>query len=432
MINQWLCVLFQMSVGPVMGFAMESMQMVKQNKIKKWMRIAVWIVFCTAMAVSKVFGASSTGGIIAVWGLWLAMLAAGYYFFYEGRFLNQIAIGCLLIVALVSAESACFATVWLRPTEYLSMNYRQIDMVAACILDSIVSNIVLFFVSVLWLRLVRKKRMPRGVWVFVLMPLFLVIPMLYYYREIMKEGGGVFLFHLIPTAGALVLNLLMICVLFNQAEKDELKKELLRLMKQSELEQSHYRNVEAHRKELDTLRRDYDNRLSDVLALIQGEQIEDAKQEVTQLLSKVAETREYPYCGIPIVNAILAEKDTECRKYGIELRVDMLFEENIEIDAIDLCSVFANLLDNAIRACTHLSQEKSRCIELSVRVQGDYMAVRCDNPAIKAPGERPEGSGYGMKILRDIAKRYNGDFRAEFCDGIFIARMVLLAGKDTQ
>jgi len=59
---------------------------------------------------------------------------------------------------------------------------------------------------------------------------------------------------------------------------------------------------------------------------------------------------------------------------------------------IDLCSLFSNLLDNAIRACTQLPPEQTRRIRLTVGMQGDDMLVRCDNPATKGLGPRPEYS----------------------------------------
>lgn len=144
------------------------------------------------------------------------------------------------------------------------------------------------------------------------------------------------------------------------------------------------------------------------------------------LLTKILETREMAYCEIPIVNAILSEKEAECRKSDIKLNVDLLFPDNISVSHVELCSIFSNLLDNAIRACNHLPQETEWKIDLSVRTKGDYVLIRCDNPSLK-PSEHPDGTGYGIKILKDISKRYNGDFKTEYSDGTFSARLVLLS-----
>ena len=107
-----------------------------------------------------------------------------------------------------------------------------------------------------------------------------------------------------------------------------------------------------------------------------------------------------------------------------------MFSEVCSVAPLDLCSMFSNLLDNAIRACEELPEDK-RIIDLSARNQGDYLLIRCDNPALEHPGNQPQGTGYGKKILRDIAERYHGEFQTSFADGVFTARLILLSEKNS-
>ena len=94
--------------------------------------------------------------------------------------------------------------------------------------------------------------------------------------------------------------------------------------------------------------------------------------------------------------------------------------EEISIKQMDLCRIFGNLLDNAIRAC-----ESGQAIHLTSGVLGNYLVINCENPTSKAPGETPEGSGYGKLILKDIAKQYRGEFAAVYENGIFCAQVML-------
>ena len=386
MLNQWLCVLFQMSVGPVFGFAMDSMQTVKENAPPKWVRVGIWVAVTFVSAVFNVFwrDLSTPVNFMSVLLIFIAVVI-GRRLFYKTNFLRQLSITFILIVAAGSAELIRVPIMWLLRISIVSVDYSHSDMMLTVLVGSFVSNIFVFFTAVLWRRFNLQKRMPRGSWAFVLMPLCLFVPTTIYCMEIVRNNGVFSPLHIILMSGALLLNLLLICVQFNQAEKEAVEKELSALKHQTELERQHYQSVETRREEMAKIRHDYNNHLSSILALLHMEKRDEAEQMLESLLAKVEQTREYPYCGIPIVNAILSEKEAECYKKGIDFRTDLLFPEDVAIAPIDLCSIFANLLDNAIRACVQLTPGQPRKIELNVAVQGDYLLVRCDNPAVKAP-----------------------------------------------
>ena len=60
-------------------------------------------------------------------------------------------------------------------------------------------------------------------------------------------------------------------------------------------------------------------------------------------------TREKLYCGHPVINAVLSQKETVCQQNDIDFHVTIMIKENITVQLIHLCNIFSNLLDNAIR-----------------------------------------------------------------------------------
>lgn len=426
MLNQWISILCQTASGPVFGYAMELMQQIKPNNAARWMRIAFWTVIFFIIAIHKIFTNGSMAGTVIGWLMTGIFMVISFVCFYGGTIWRRIAVFFMLLVAMMTAECAFGLVCWLFQTDCLSLDFRQTDMMLGSLLGSMLSIVSMFFVAALWRRFEKESRLPRGSWAFVLLPLCLVIPSVYYYVEILQGNGEVALIHLVSMLAAFVLDLFLVCIQFNQAEKDELEKELQALRYRMQLEQQHYQNVEARREEMAKIRHDYNNLLTSVLGLLRSGKAKEAEQTMAALLSRVQETGEYQYCGIPIVNAILAVKQEECRKNEILLRTDLLFPEEMDVEQIDLCSAFSNLLDNAIHACMQLPPKKPRSIALSVGVRGDYLIIRCDNPAAKLPGETKSG-GYGCRILEDIARRYDGNFQTEFGDDVFTARLILLA-----
>ncbi|MDO5401028.1 MAG: GHKL domain-containing protein [Eubacteriales bacterium] len=215
-------------------------------------------------------------------------------------------------------------------------------------------------------------------------------------------------------------------VLVNQAEKETLSKALADTRRVSELERVHYGEIESRRAELSALRQSYRRTLDTVLTCLETGDLEQAEGLLNELSVRIAATRESPFCSVPIINAILTEKQQTCQQSGIDLRCDLLLPDSLEVQNLDLCSAFSNLMDNAIRAC---KKEPLPQITLSCRVVQGYLVIKCANPAAKAPGAKPEGTGYGLKILADIARRYHGNFSTEYKNKTFTAQLSLLAAE---
>lgn len=428
MINQILCFLLQSVAGVVIGFSMDVMLPIKKKAPPKWARVGLWSLLYVVMNANRMF-IQVTPFPVDFFGMFLTVVMAlvSFLFFYDGSIKRKIMAFVLLALSVTTAELVMSVIVSVFHLPNPSADFSKTDMVMVSLIGCIASNLTMYFVVLLWQKLKMKKQTVRGSWSLVGMLLCLTFPTFMYAVDVFVNGSEISPLHVISMLFAVVFGLLLIFVQFNLSEKDEIEKELNELKHISELEHQHYESVELRREEMAKIRHDYNNILSSVLSLLHMEKIPEAEETVKSLLIKIEQTREMEYCEIPIVNAILSEKEAECRRNNIKLSVDLLFPGDISVSYIDLCSVFSNLLDNAIRACNHFTQEENKRIDLTVRTQGGYVLVRCDNPSLKAPGAQPEGTGYGMKILNDIAKRYGGEFKSSFKDGVFTARLVMLA-----
>lgn len=204
--------------------------------------------------------------------------------------------------------------------------------------------------------------------------------------------------------------------------KTELETELRDTHYTMELEQSHYQAVEARREELARIRHDFNNQLAAISLLMQSGDKTDAQSMLRQLSADIAATRENPYCTIPVVNAVLAEKETLCREAGITLQAELELPEPLAVESLHLCSVLSNLLDNAIHACAGMEQP---VITLTSATVGDYLLLRTVNPA-KPPQKPGKGHGYGSKILKELSAKYDGGYETNYENGVFTAVVSLL------
>lgn len=146
----------------------------------------------------------------------------------------------------------------------------------------------------------------------------------------------------------------------------------------------------------------------------------------------------YVSTGNQLVDAVVNAKSSFAHTRGITLETMLAVPEELPFSEMDAFSLLANLLDNAIEG-TEASRTPKGTVELSIRPQGDYFIFSTRNPcdphkvrSNKLGGlitSKPNGEvhGYGTKVIRDIAEKYNGTARFSVSKGEFCADVMLAA-----
>lgn len=121
--------------------------------------------------------------------------------------------------------------------------------------------------------------------------------------------------------------------------------------------------------------------------------------------------------GNTVLDIIMYEKSKICREKNINLEIDIDFSSCHFISLIDINSIFANILDNAIEACEKLETEE-RFIRLSGRVFGQIFVVRAENTKEKKEPKKSDRivtsksdrfiHGLGLKNVNKSVKKYGG------------------------
>lgn len=146
---------------------------------------------------------------------------------------------------------------------------------------------------------------------------------------------------------------------------------------------------------------------------------------IDELERKIRSTKNSK-CYNVIVNTILMEKEEQCLSKGIRFECDVQLGENTGISNLHLCSIFNNLLNNAIEACESLVTEE-KYVNVKCFGKGNYLNVVVKNSADDSRKKvKRKGHGYGLKILDDIAEKYKGKFKYECKRGEFKATISVL------
>lgn len=185
-----------------------------------------------------------------------------------------------------------------------------------------------------------------------------------------------------------------------------------------------------------------------------------------ELLDSAADTLRKPgghYCAHPVLDALLAAKARRCQDEGVTLHAQADVPADIALPDVDLCAVFANLLDNAINAASHAARKPSAVdpttpdrgafVELDAHITIGCLVVRVENsfceqnackdgrpatqlatgqvPANQNPRKHPRTShhlsehGWGTSIVESVAARHAGSVKASQAAGIYQVEVVL-------
>lgn len=148
------------------------------------------------------------------------------------------------------------------------------------------------------------------------------------------------------------------------------------------------------------------NKLTDILDLLNNNEVNIAKSRFNKLYNGLQAKDIIYYCNNSYINAILYNKKLLAEQYGITINCDISLPEKDDIDILDLPSILFNILDNGIDACKNV---KNGSIYLKVSFNNNYISIYQKNNNLKKYADSNHGlHGYGLKIVEETVKKYDG------------------------
>lgn len=186
--------------------------------------------------------------------------------------------------------------------------------------------------------------------------------------------------------------------------------------------------------EIRTIKHDLNNHLSAVLLLMNEGKNEEARKylrDVTGIIDKASDIKK---TGIRALDLLLWSKASKAKLKNINIKMTIEGEySGISISEYEMCSVFANILDNAIEVNGKL-MENDRYIYMRVAKQMDLLCIFCENPYLsieKKDGEivtsknDKNNHGLGIKQIKRIAEKHGGMVEIDDTDRIFRISVIM-------
>lgn len=145
--------------------------------------------------------------------------------------------------------------------------------------------------------------------------------------------------------------------------------------------------------------------------------------------------------GQRIVDIVLNQKRNEAEKLDISFEYQAMSGILLPLKDSELCALLGNLLDNALEACEKI-EERQRWIQVTLEKKGKMVLLEVANSIDEMPKQK-DGQwitsktdksihGYGLKSVRRIVDKYEGDFSCQIKESAFYAAVTFFDTEKTS
>lgn len=262
--------------------------------------------------------------------------------------------------------------------------------------------------------------------------LFIVMRMFYHSHNrsaslIYMDAAGL----LFCTALALFYLLDKSVVIDQTSEKQMITRQLLTT------QERYYQHLEQFQKEMQSIRHDIKNHIKCAISMMEQGEHTEAESYLRKLYDTAATLESPVHCGNRVIDIVLNHSLANMRRLGIRSELSVIVPPELPpIDELDLCTIFGNLLDNAVEACSRITNpEAERFIDINASVRKGYLFIKISNSysgelrlenniyqTVKT-GER--FSGIGISNVRRVVECYSGEVSFKHDGSVFTVSAML-------
>lgn len=192
-----------------------------------------------------------------------------------------------------------------------------------------------------------------------------------------------------------------------------------------------YEYIYQNQKEVSRISHDFKNHMNLIVNYLENKEVEKALQYCYQIREPLRMQEEKVWSGDKAVDIVLADKLQVAKRKGIVVFTEIQSMGKLGMTDYDICVIFANLLDNAIEACSKLEEEK-RKIWIVLKKQGPVLVLKIENCVIEKydtmRSTKHDGRphGIGMESVKKAVVKYQGRMQMRWEEETFQVTITLL------
>ncbi len=201
------------------------------------------------------------------------------------------------------------------------------------------------------------------------------------------------------------------------------------------LQKIYYEELEQNQAQVRRLRHDMNNHLTVLRSLLDSGSLKEADQYLKDLETRMTAGNR-AFCKNSIVNAVLNAKYNLAVEHGIDCFFHIDLQKLTGIDAVSLCCLFSNTLDNAIEASVKIPDPHDRHISVKARVtENGYFTYEITNAKknavleqkgiLKSDKEDPAAHGLGLSSVWEVVEKYSGTLDLSYTEDTFTVTVLI-------
>lgn len=215
------------------------------------------------------------------------------------------------------------------------------------------------------------------------------------------------------------------------ADNLDMEKRLSDIRDDYDKQQEMAEEIRRIQQQIGLLKHDMKNHTLVILSYLEENKTEEARQYAGEILDKLNRMYTYVNVGNSLLSYIINSKLSMAKEQGVEIKAEI---ENLSfsyMDSVDFSSLLNNVLDNAVNGALE-SEGKKLEVNIVSEKGFDVITVKNsidgsvlkDNPELATSKEEP-GHGYGMKQMKAVTEKYEGNIDIYEKDGMFVVRVML-------
>ena len=214
----------------------------------------------------------------------------------------------------------------------------------------------------------------------------------------------------------------------------EMKQEEVKYQYMLKAQSDYFEGLKKNEEKVRIFRHDVRAHITAIQKYLDEGDVEKLREYLACIQKQVNTDEAKKYTCNMTVDAVINDQIKAMNKKNIKFKYDGCPRIREDISDYDLCTIFYNILKNAVEGCEKVEDDE-KCISVNVSNNGEQLLVKVENDTIlkdKAIEEERfttkkdiRNHGFGIKSVSAVVKKYNGLYSNKIENGKFIAFIVL-------
>ncbi len=243
--------------------------------------------------------------------------------------------------------------------------------------------------------------------------------------------------------GLILCNIAVFFVYDRNLHKYELENQLREMERMQCVQADYYKQIQKGLNESRKQLHDFKNHITALERLYHTDDKDKVLNYIQELQDQMNEQMDASSFGVnnSAFDVILYEQERICRENGITFEKQILYNDLSVLTYMDTCTIFANALDNAVRACKDIINQEKK-VSLYIKRSGDLLniiientkqnQIICQNKKLISTKKDTKNHGFGVENVKRTVEKYKGIVNIDYTDTLFMLAITIPAEKEQK